>query len=298
MPLRRYEQFWDEWWRDTCPGAGATPPGRGGCPISRSSSGTTSGTHQVHPGDAARWCAPTAARRSTPWRGTSTRIPRSRVFGGLSFMLGGSTALERVAPGVRQGDLSGIAAAEVPRFLGPWSWPPPALALDRRLGPQARRRWPRKRRRTHIRVLTGTPSLAAGAAGAARGAAWRLAAAARRWSCWCMAASPGRPTATGSRRFLPPGCATREVYPASEGFVAIADRGDGEGLRLCLDRGCFFEFVPVDELDAPRAAPALGGDDRDRRGLRGGASPPAPGSGPMCWATRCASWTARRRGCW
>jgi hypothetical protein len=50
--------------------------------------------------------------------------------------------------------------------------------------------------------------------------------------------------------FLPLRCATREVYPASEGFVAIADRGDGEGLRLCLDRGCFFEFVPVGELDA------------------------------------------------
>ena len=51
--------------------------------------------------------------------------------------------------------------------------------------------------------------------------------------------------------FLPPGCATREVYPASEVFVAVADRGEGEGLRLCLDRGCFFEFVPVGELDAP-----------------------------------------------
>ena len=51
--------------------------------------------------------------------------------------------------------------------------------------------------------------------------------------------------------FLPQGCATREVYPASEGFVAIADRGDGEGLRLNLDRGCFFEFVPAGELGAP-----------------------------------------------
>jgi hypothetical protein len=51
--------------------------------------------------------------------------------------------------------------------------------------------------------------------------------------------------------FLPAGCTTREVYPASEGFVAIADRGEGEGMRLNLDRGCFFEFVPVAELDAP-----------------------------------------------
>ena len=41
---------------------------------------------------------------------------------------------------------------------------------------------------------------------------------------------------------------TREVYPASEGFFAIADRGDGEGLRLLLDTGIFYEFIPVDQL--------------------------------------------------
>ena len=45
---------------------------------------------------------------------------------------------------------------------------------------------------------------------------------------------------------------TREVYPASEGFIALADRGPGDGLRLLLDNGLFFEFVPLDELDAPK----------------------------------------------
>jgi acyl-CoA synthetase (AMP-forming)/AMP-acid ligase II len=40
----------------------------------------------------------------------------------------------------------------------------------------------------------------------------------------------------------------REVYPASEGFIAIADRGPGEGLRLIADHGLFYEFVPVGEL--------------------------------------------------
>jgi hypothetical protein len=40
----------------------------------------------------------------------------------------------------------------------------------------------------------------------------------------------------------------REVYPASEGFIAVADRGYGEGLRMNLDHGMFFEFVPLDEL--------------------------------------------------
>jgi len=41
------------------------------------------------------------------------------------------------------------------------------------------------------------------------------------------------------------------VYPASEGFIAIADRGYGEGLRLNLDHGLFFEFVPLEDLSKP-----------------------------------------------
>ncbi len=42
----------------------------------------------------------------------------------------------------------------------------------------------------------------------------------------------------------------REVYPASEGFVAITDRGPGDGMRLQLDNGIFYEFIPVDDADA------------------------------------------------
>jgi hypothetical protein len=46
----------------------------------------------------------------------------------------------------------------------------------------------------------------------------------------------------------------REVYPASEGFIGVADRGPDDGLRLMLDSGIFMEFVPVEELDAPNPA--------------------------------------------
>ena len=46
---------------------------------------------------------------------------------------------------------------------------------------------------------------------------------------------------------------TREVYPASEGFIAAADRREGEGLRMIVDNGLFYEFVPVEELGS--AAP-------------------------------------------
>jgi len=40
----------------------------------------------------------------------------------------------------------------------------------------------------------------------------------------------------------------REAYAASEGFIASSDRGFGQGMRLNLDTGLFFEFVPLEDL--------------------------------------------------
>jgi len=250
VPLRRYEQFWEDWWRAPYPVLrDVTWPGP--VPYLALSSGTTSGRTKYVPVTREMVRANRGAAVDTlAWH--LHAHPRSRVFGGLSFLLGGSTALERVAPrgeaAVRQGDLSGIAAAEMPALLAPWSFPPRDLALladwDRKLDALAEAT-PAER----IRVLTGTPS-------------WLLVLLER------LAARHGTPPLPALellvhggvawapyrgrfRPYLPPGCATREVYPASEGFVAIADRGDGEGLRLNLDRGCFFEFVPLEGLEAP-----------------------------------------------
>ena len=41
---------------------------------------------------------------------------------------------------------------------------------------------------------------------------------------------------------------TREVYPASEGFIAVQDQGYNEGMRLIIDHGIFYEFIPFEEL--------------------------------------------------
>ncbi|WP_135466895.1 GH3 family domain-containing protein [Crenalkalicoccus roseus] len=248
VPLRRYEAFWEEWWRPAYPTLrDVTWPGL--VPYFALSSGTTSGRNKHIPVTRAMVRANRGAAFDVlAWH--LARHPRSRVFGGLSFMLGGSTALERVAPGVRQGDLSGIAAAEVPRLLRPWSFPPRDLALiadwERKLAALAEAA-PAAR----IRVLSGTPS-------------WLLMLLER------LAARHGRPPLPALellvhggvawapyrdriRPYLPPGCATREVYPASEGFCAIADADEGEGMRLTLDRGVFWEFVPVETLGAARA---------------------------------------------
>ncbi len=40
-----------------------------------------------------------------------------------------------------------------------------------------------------------------------------------------------------------------EVYPASEGFIALQDTKGDPGLRLLTDVGLFFEFIPVEEID-------------------------------------------------
>jgi hypothetical protein len=52
-------------------------------------------------------------------------------------------------------------------------------------------------------------------------------------------------------QLLGPSVRTAEVYPASEGFVAVDDGAADGTLRLLLDNGLFYEFVPVDELDKP-----------------------------------------------
>ncbi len=40
-----------------------------------------------------------------------------------------------------------------------------------------------------------------------------------------------------------------ELYPASEGFLAIQDRAGEPGMRLLSDGGNFFEFVPLEQID-------------------------------------------------
>lgn len=246
VPLRRYEALHADYLAAALPVLDDVLwPGR--TPYLALSSGTTSGRTKHIPVTREMVKANRGAALDVlAWH--LANHPRARPFGGLSFMLGGSTALEEVAPGVRQGDLSGIAAHEVPGALGRWSWPPEHIALmadwDAKLDLLAQEAPARA-----IRALSGTPS-------------WLLVLLERLAARHGMPPLPAlellihggvtwAPYRERLAPYLPQGCATREVYPASEGFVAVADRGEGEGMRLNLDRGCFFEFVPLDDLDAP-----------------------------------------------
>lgn len=249
VPLRTYEAFWREWWGPSFPHVGGTTwPGR--IRYFANSSGTTqAATKRIPLSDAMLRANAGAALDVLAWHFAAR--PDSRILRGLNVFLGGTTALEELAPGIRAGDLSGIVAVETPFWARGRALPPPDLArlADWRekmsaLAPLALDR--------PITSISGTASwmllfFETAAALRPRGARLRdLFPALELLVHGGVGFDPYRPRFAawmeGSSTL------TREVYAASEGFIAMADRGDGEGLRLVLDRGLFFEFVRPSDL--------------------------------------------------
>jgi hypothetical protein len=253
VPLRRYEAMWERYWKPPFPDlVDCSWPGK--IPYFALSSGTTSGTTKYIPCSQEMVRSNRRAALDVVVHHLANR-PQSRVLGGVNFMLGGSTDLTRLAEGVEAGDLSGIAAASAPSWARGRMFPPRDLALiadwerkidllsDRILG-------------LDVRTIAGTPS-------------WLLVFFDRLFE-----RNPDRArnfgaffpelelVIHGGVNFLPyrprfdalmegTHAETREVYAASEGFIAAADRGPGKGMRLVADNGLFYEFVPVSELEAP-----------------------------------------------
>ncbi len=258
VPLRDYDGFWEAYWRAPFPRlADCTWPGL--IPWFAVSSGTATGTTKYIPVSREMHRANVRASADLVTHHLANR-PESRLFAGRVFMLGGSTGLERQAPGVFSGDLSGIAAAAMPGWARLRYFPPRDL--------EAIADWQVKIERFAARSLeeeitgiAGTPSwlliflerlieIAGSRRGGAAGRIADIYPALEMLSHGGVAWAPYRDRFAalldGSR------AETREVYPASEGFFAVADRGDGEGLRLLLDNGIFYEFVPLDQLGSER----------------------------------------------
>src|ERR1700730_922731 len=155
VPLRRYEDFWSAYWQPAFPSlVDVTWPGR--IPFFAASSGTSTGATKFIP--VTRGMIRSNRQAGLDLLGPHLRqCPASRIFGGRNLLLGGSTDLVERAPGVRSGDLSGIAAATVPGWARPFAFPPPEIA---RLTD-----WTEKMARlaerapaADIRSIAGTPS--------------------------------------------------------------------------------------------------------------------------------------------
>jgi hypothetical protein len=257
VPLRDYDAFWKDYWQTAFPGlTDCTWPGT--VPYLALSSGTTTGTTKYIPVSHAMLASNRlAALTSLSW--LRAAFPDNYLFTGRMFFLGGSTDLQepQIAHGARKklpvsvlaGDLSGIAAREVPVLLRPYFFPPLQVALVRD--------WEQKldllaeqSRHLPITLVSGVPS-------------WLLVLFER------MLQLTGRRTLIdvwpslqvivhGGTSFEPyRGLFRRvvgseavqylETYPASEGFIAAEDPRF-QKLRLIPDHQIFFEFVPVAEL--------------------------------------------------
>ena len=253
VKLRHFEDFLRDYWCETFPRLhNVTWPGL--IRFFAQTSGTTGGITKRIP-------VSRAMIRSNEGAGLDTLAfhlearPHSRVFGGYNFLLGGSTNMERLARGIYSGDLSGIVVHQMPLWARPRAFPSRDLALIGDWEAKVAAMAPASLERD-IRSISGTPS-------------WMLLFFER-----VAALRPDRPrrlveyypnlelVVHGGVSFTPyrdsmaawlegSHAETREAYAASEGFIAMADRGPGDGMRLVLDRGLFFEFVRPDALDQP-----------------------------------------------
>ncbi|MDR3527764.1 MAG: GH3 auxin-responsive promoter family protein [Rhizomicrobium sp.] len=252
VPLRRYDAFWDGYWSRAYPVLdNVTWPGI--IPFFANSSGTSSGVTKHIPVSAAMAKANRRAAIDLLVHHSANK-PNSRVLGGKNFFLGGSAALTPVGPDVMEGDLSGIAAARVPWWAKGFYFP---TGDDAKIADweEKSRVLARRALSEDIRSLSGTPSwlllFFEEMKQAAPGSSGRLV---EHWPELEMLVHGGISFEPYRARFaeLLAGshAETREVYPASEGFIALQDKGPRQGLRLLTDNGLFFEFVPMEELDS------------------------------------------------
>jgi hypothetical protein len=249
VPLRCYEDLHRDYWQHDFPKLrDCTWPGL--IPYYALSSGTTTGKAKYIPCSRETLFDNARSAHDVLVHHVLNR-PVSRVLGGKCLLLGGSTALAEEAPGIYSGDLSGIEACEVPWWEAPWVFPPKELALIADWEEKIER-LARAAVQEDIRAISGAPN-------------WlqlffeklfdvlpgdeRLA---RIFENLELIIHGGINIGPYRKRFntlLEASHAeTRETYVASEGFMALADVGADEGMRLQLDGGVFFEFVPVADL--------------------------------------------------
>ena len=252
VPVRTYNELWDAYWSQGFPHLeNCTWPGK--LPFYAVSSGTSTGKVKYIP------CSEAMVR--TNKRAALDLLvhhmrhrPDSRMYDGQFFMLGGSTNLVEQAPGVYSGDISGIAGSRTPWWGKAFQFPPPEVRFLTDWEEKLSRMAPLSLQRS-IRGVSGSPPwllVLFEKLASLKGGPARLADI---YPDLELIVHGGVSFAPYQRRFeeLLAGSKARleECYAASEGFVAIADRGSGEGMRLITDNGIFYEFVPLEEVGKP-----------------------------------------------
>jgi hypothetical protein len=185
------------------------------------------------------------------------------VLRGRHLFTGGSTALSLITESgpfeAYAGELSAIAALNMPGWMEAHLYEPGAEIAQMadwsaKVSAMAERTIP-----LDIRLLTGMPNwvlvlveaLCARASGDG-GTVPNLQAIWPNLECYTHGGIPIGPFQDELRSALGPDVAFHEVYRAAEGFVAAQDAESAAGLRLMVDAGIFYEFLPMAEFDESR----------------------------------------------
>ncbi len=174
----------------------------------------------------------------------------NNLLGGKIFLLGGNVILRDDWAGkVKSGDLSGVLAVHLPPFFESRYFPGSEIA--------AITDWEEKMERSaqaalneDIRILAGVPSwvlLFLDKLNQKSGFKGNIRKVWPQFELFIHGGISIEPYKDRFREMLGPKVDYMEVYPASEGFIAIEDP-HYRALRLMVDYGIFYEFVPVEAL--------------------------------------------------
>ena len=182
------------------------------------------------------------------------QFPQSKLFMGMSMVVGGSSTIERLRPDAYAGDLSAIIIRNLPIWVEFRRTPAIEVALldkwEEKIEQMAR-----ETMREDVRCIAGVPS-------------WTLVILRRIleltgkshmlevWPNLELFMHGGvsfRPYRDQFAALFPsPTMNYLESYNASEGYFAIQDRHGADDLLLMLDYGIFFEFMPLDQVGRER----------------------------------------------
>jgi len=191
----------------------------------------------------------------------AARAGHTGVFLGRHVHLGASTALAEHNDSFRT-SLDGLLAL----CLTPWAEanlyaPPPAIAQlpegPEKIAATATAMLPRD-----VTLVGGTPANVCALAAAVRAAAAgkqppaHLQAVWPNLECCAFTGAPLGLFAETLRAALGPAVNLQEFYAAAEGVLAVQDGGAGAGLRLLVDSGVFFEFLPLRKFNPDTLAHA------------------------------------------
>ena len=252
VPLRTPGQLWREYWQPAFPNlAGATWPGP--IPYLAISSARQSGPFPYIPVSPALWVAQQTAAMTALAFVMHAR-PHARLCSGRLFFLGSGSMLTPLGVPGQAESMEAIAVRQLPAVVQPYAIAPQGLMSgteesdhDRYLAELAERSIAMP-----VTCVAGTIDRLTRFFHHAR----RVTGRERLLDVWpnlaavLYAGGPGQGrliSEIGNKAVL-----ALEMFLRPEGAIGLEDPRHGS-LRLLPDHGVYFEFVPIDQIDKPRA---------------------------------------------